>query len=138
MPTHCGVVVIAISSTTSNFCKRVPRPHYIYVIDRRPYSFNTSDYWLSFINVPLFFRDLQDPRQRDRMQPLVLAGLAMSILMKSSELELGHRGRELALHFRNSAQECLERACQDQTLDYTLAEAALVRNSCVTCLFFVS
>ena len=63
---------------------------------------------------------------RGRMQPLVLSALAMSTLMKSSELELGGRGRELALNLRDRAQACLEQACRSQTLDYTLAEAALV------------
>ena len=88
--------------------------------------FETGAYWLSFINVPLFFQDLQDPNSRGRMQPLVLSGLAMAVLMKSSELELGSRGRDLALKLRDRAQVCLEQACHSQDLDYTLAEAALV------------
>ena len=90
-------------------------------------SFTTSSYWLSFINVPLFFRDLHEPDLRGRMQSLVMSALAMAMLMKSSEIELGGRGRELALTFRDKAQACLEDACHSQNFDYTLAEAALVR-----------
>ena len=64
------------------------------------------------------------------MQSLVMSALAMALLMKSSEIELGSRGRSLALAFRDKAQACLEDACHSQTFDHTLAEAALVRSSC--------
>lgn len=100
----------------------------VYLHTRR--SFTTSSYWLSFINVPLFFRDLHQPDLRSRMQSLVMSSLAMALLMKSSEIELGSRGRELALTFRNKAQACLEDACHGRVFDHTLAEAALVRASC--------
>ena len=62
------------------------------------------------------------------MQPaLVLSALAMSNLMRSSELERGSTGRCLALSLRDSAQAALESACNAQSIDYTLAEAAIVR-----------
>nr|VWP02472.1 Zn(2)-C6 fungal-type domain-containing protein [Ganoderma boninense] len=96
------------------------------IISDLTFLFTTSSYWLSFINVPLFFRDLHQPDLRSRMQSLVMSALAMALLMKSSEIELGHRGRELALTFRNKAQACLEDACHSQTFDHTLAEAALI------------
>ncbi|PIL36283.1 transcription factor [Ganoderma sinense ZZ0214-1] len=96
------------------------------IISDLTFLFTTSSYWLSFINVPLFFRDLHQPDLRSRMQSLVMSALAMALLMKSSEIELGRRGRELALTFRNKAQACLEDACHSQTFDHTLAEAALI------------
>ena len=91
-------------------------------------SLDNSGYWLSFINIHQFFRDLDAPELRDRMQSLVMSALAMATLMKSSEMELGVRGRDLALSFRDRAQACLEAACQSKIFDYTLAEAALVRS----------
>ncbi|EJF65212.1 hypothetical protein DICSQDRAFT_166265 [Dichomitus squalens LYAD-421 SS1] len=90
------------------------------------FLFTTSSYWLSFINIPLFFRDLHEPDLRGRMQSLVMSALAMAMLMKSSEIELGSRGRDLALTFRNKAQACLLDACHSHNFDYTLAEAALI------------
>ena len=62
------------------------------------------------------------------MQSLIMSSLALATLMKSSELELGSHGRELALKFRAQAQHCLEQACRAQSLDYLSAGAALVRH----------
>ncbi|KAH9932503.1 uncharacterized protein B0H18DRAFT_871123 [Fomitopsis serialis] len=87
----------------------------------------SSSYWLSFIHLPTFFRDLQDPAQRVRMQPaLIMAALAMATLMKSSEIEHGAEGRSRAVMYRDAAQSLLESACNQQLVDYTLAEAALL------------
>ena len=92
------------------------------------YRLTSSSYWLSFIHLPTFFRDLQDPAQRVRMQPaLIMAALAMATLMKSSEIELGSEGRNRAVLYRDTAQTLLENACNQHLVDYTLAEAALVR-----------
>ena len=117
---------IGISSKTWTSCRLTLPFRHLALAHPLPSSFKTSGYWLSFINVPLFFRDLQDPNMRGGLQPLVLSGLAMAILMKSSELELGSRGRDLALTLRNRAQGCVEEVCRSQNLDYTLAKAALV------------
>ena len=93
-----------------------------------PNSFNTSGYWLSFINVPFFIRTLYNEDQRARMQPaLIYAGLALATLMKSSELELGHAGRTRAIWLRDAAQSNLEQSLNAQMIDLGLAEAALVR-----------
>ncbi|KAI0731627.1 hypothetical protein C8Q72DRAFT_906414 [Fomitopsis betulina] len=87
----------------------------------------SSSYWLSFIHLPTFFRDLQDPAQRVRMQPaLIMAALAMATLMKSSEIELRAEGRNRAIMYRDTAQTLLESACNQHLVDYTLAEAALI------------
>ncbi|KAI0661402.1 hypothetical protein C8Q70DRAFT_911816 [Cubamyces menziesii] len=96
------------------------------IVSDLTFLFTTSSYWLSFIYLPAFLRDLQDPVIRGRMQPLIMSALAMAMLMKSSELEFGSQGRAMALRFRDRAQECLELACRSQTFDYTLAEAALI------------
>lgn len=91
-------------------------------------SFASGSYLLSFIHIPTFFRDLHDPNLRARMQPaLIMSALAMAALMKSSEIELGSEGRARALRLRDTAQTMLEAACSSQSIDYTLAEAALVR-----------
>ncbi|RPD58663.1 hypothetical protein L227DRAFT_587060 [Lentinus tigrinus ALCF2SS1-6] len=88
--------------------------------------FTTTSYWLSFINVELFFRDLRDPSSRARMQSLVMSALAMAMLMKSSEIELGSSGREIALTLRDRARACLEHACNTRAPDYQMAGAALI------------
>lgn len=89
---------------------------------------SSSGHWLSFIHAPTFLRDLQDEHLRVRMQPaLIMSALAMATLMKSSQIELGSSGRNRALYFRDNAQSLLEAACSSQSVDYTLAEAALVR-----------
>lgn len=64
------------------------------------------------------------------MQSLVMSALAMAMLMKSSEIELGRNGRELALTLRDRARACLEHACNTRTPDYQMAGAALVRSLC--------
>ncbi|KAH9940377.1 uncharacterized protein BXZ73DRAFT_88637 [Epithele typhae] len=96
------------------------------IVQDLQFLFNHSGYWLSFINVDLFFEDLHNPQSRGRMEPVVMSGLAMAILMKSSEMDLGGRGRELALTLRDRSQACLELACRNQALDYSMAEAALI------------
>ncbi|KAH9858993.1 hypothetical protein C2E23DRAFT_717806 [Lenzites betulinus] len=90
------------------------------------FLFTTSSYWLSFINLRTFLRDLGDPDRRSYMQPLIMSTLAMAMLMKSSDLECGLPGRDIALSLHARAQACLESACRSQTFDYTLAEAALM------------
>lgn len=88
---------------------------------------SSSGHWLSFIHAPTFLRDLQDEHLRVRMQPaLIMSALAMATLMKSSQIELGSSGRNRALYFRDNAQSLLEAACSSQSVDYTLAEAALL------------
>ncbi|EGO00473.1 hypothetical protein SERLA73DRAFT_181083 [Serpula lacrymans var. lacrymans S7.3] len=61
------------------------------------------------------------------MQPsLVLSGLALSTLMKSSEMELGATGRSRALWLRDAAQSSLESSWTSGWIDMTLAKAALI------------
>lgn len=61
------------------------------------------------------------------MQPsLVLALLAMSIFWQSSEVGIGHTGRERALRFRDEAQSALEASVNAGWLDEALAQAAWV------------
>lgn len=56
----------------------------------------------------------------------MLAGLALAILMRSSELELGAAGRERALQLRDAAQTAAEASWNAQVVDLGLAEAAMV------------
>ncbi|KAI0088094.1 hypothetical protein BDY19DRAFT_891709 [Irpex rosettiformis] len=86
-----------------------------------------SSYWLFFINRQTFFQNLRDNNRRSLIQPsLVLSALAMANLMQSSELERGAHGRNCALRLRDNAQASLEAACNANSLDFTLAEAALI------------
>ncbi|KAF9519740.1 hypothetical protein BS47DRAFT_1085425 [Hydnum rufescens UP504] len=59
----------------------------------------------SSINVPLFFSTLQQPGQREHVQPsLVVAMLALSTLLQSSDIGLGHQGRLKACEFPSMRQ----------------------------------
>ncbi|KII92940.1 hypothetical protein PLICRDRAFT_679940 [Plicaturopsis crispa FD-325 SS-3] len=61
------------------------------------------------------------------MQPaLVYAALALTTLMRSSELELGASGRSRAMWLRDVAQSELDKSWNTQFIDYMLAEAALL------------
>lgn len=76
----------------------------------------------------MFLRAICDPVEREQLQPsLILSGLALATLMKSSEIGLGEPGREHALLLRDSAQKALETSVASQWIDPTLAQAALVR-----------
>lgn len=88
--------------------------------------FNSTSYWLSFVN-PFFIQSLYTD-ERLRVQPaFILAGLALATLMKSSEIELGSAGRSRAVWLRDAAQTALESSWRSQWINVTLAEAALVR-----------
>ncbi|KAI0074422.1 hypothetical protein K474DRAFT_1601483 [Panus rudis PR-1116 ss-1] len=85
-----------------------------------------SGTWLFFFP-PSFVQDLREQHRRIEIQPaLILACLALSNLMQSSELENGASGRARAVYYRNHAQEELNAACRSQNIDYFLAEAAFV------------
>jgi hypothetical protein len=52
---------------------------------------------LDSIHVPLFFAALRSPTEREFIQPsLIFAALALSMFLKSSDLELGAKGRTTA------------------------------------------
>lgn len=62
------------------------------------------------------------------MQPsLVLAALALSTLMKSSEVGLGAQGRSFALWLREAAQSALDASLAVNWMEPALAYAAYVR-----------
>ncbi|KAH9969311.1 hypothetical protein BGW80DRAFT_1335542 [Lactifluus volemus] len=89
--------------------------------------FSSSNHWLTFFNIHSFLRDLFDPHARTHIQPaLVYACLAMAMLMKSSEIELGASGRAHALRLRDTAQAHLRQSWDVQQVDLGLAEAAMV------------
>ncbi|GLB38529.1 putative GAL4-like Zn(II)2Cys6 (or C6 zinc) binuclear cluster DNA-binding domain [Lyophyllum shimeji] len=89
------------------------------------FLFNVSNYWFAFFHVPSFYANYFDPVKRDRMQPsLVLALLALSTFWQSSEVGLGHLGRERALRFRDEAQSALDASFNAGWIDETLAQAA--------------
>ncbi|KZT18418.1 hypothetical protein NEOLEDRAFT_1080339 [Neolentinus lepideus HHB14362 ss-1] len=97
------------------------------IIEDLSFLFNTTNLLLSFINVPLLVRSLNDPAERGRMQPaLIYAALAVATLLKASEIELGASGRNRALWFRQAAQNALENSWSSQWIDPGLAAAALL------------
>ncbi|KAJ7025394.1 hypothetical protein C8F04DRAFT_1046634 [Mycena alexandri] len=89
------------------------------------FLFRTSNYWFAFLHAPTFFNNFYDPSRRDKVQPsLIYAALAMSTFWQSSEIELGQRGRDKALKFREEAQSALDASLSAGWVDETLAQAA--------------
>ncbi|KAF4567153.1 hypothetical protein EYR40_006147 [Pleurotus pulmonarius] len=97
------------------------------ISDDLTYLFKDTGHWLSFLNLDFFTSSLFNPEDRLHIQPsFILAGLALAVLMKSSELEGGSNGRGRALWFRNAAQEALNKAWRSEWIDAQLAEAAFM------------
>lgn len=97
------------------------------VVSDLHYLFRETGHWLSFLNIPSFMQTLSNPMERLRIQPsFVLAGLAMSNLMRSSEMGFGADGRNKAMWLREWAQRELENAWNSEWIDAGLAEAALI------------
>ncbi|TCD70530.1 hypothetical protein EIP91_002876 [Steccherinum ochraceum] len=87
--------------------------------------FRASNYWFSFLNVSRFFTRLLDPQQRCIVQPsLVLAALAVSVFIHSSEREGGAKGRAWAMRLRDEAQGALEASLNSRSIDVNLVHAA--------------
>ncbi|KIM31556.1 hypothetical protein M408DRAFT_21575 [Serendipita vermifera MAFF 305830] len=83
--------------------------------------------WISFIEFRGFADKLFVQRARATMQPsVILAALALSTMMRSSELGLGQEGRTLALWLRDTAQSSLEASISASWIDPSLAQAAFV------------
>ena len=73
---------------------------------------------------------MQHPERRLRLQPsFVLAALALSTLMKSSEMGLGPQGRSFALWLKDAAQSAFEASLAVNWMEPTLAHAAYVSQS---------
>lgn len=91
------------------------------------FLFRSTHYWFCFFNVPRFFAVFMNPEKRARMQPsLVLAALAISTFLQSSEVEMGAKGRKKALRLRDEAQGSLEASFNAGWLDESLVQAAWV------------
>jgi hypothetical protein len=91
------------------------------------FLFRHSNYWLAFFHVRSFLDTLFNPEKRARMQPaVVLAALAFSTLLQSSELGRGAAGREAALRLRDAAQGALDASVSTRWVDDYLAQAALL------------
>uniref|UniRef100_A0A0W0G457 Zn(2)-C6 fungal-type domain-containing protein n=1 Tax=Moniliophthora roreri TaxID=221103 RepID=A0A0W0G457_MONRR len=91
------------------------------------YLFSDTAHWLEFLHVGRFVETLYDNSRRHTIQPaLILAILAMSTLMKSSNAENGEKGREDAVLLRDAAHNLLQNALNSGWMDAALAEAALI------------
>lgn len=74
--------------------------------------------------------NFHNPVLRENMQPsIVLAGLALAVMVRSSEHGMGSQGREFALKLRDTAQAALEASINAQWITHSLAQAAWVRLS---------
>ncbi|KAG6377047.1 hypothetical protein JVT61DRAFT_1096 [Boletus reticuloceps] len=93
------------------------------------FFFRSSNYWVSFINVPRFLSMYFDPDRRTRMQPSLLpAALAIATFFQSSEAGFGKQGRRTAMRLRDVAQGALEASLNARWIDEELAQAAWVSN----------
>ncbi|KAL1743770.1 hypothetical protein HDZ31DRAFT_40162 [Schizophyllum fasciatum] len=90
-----------------------------------------TPHWLAFVHIDTLLDDLHNDETRPNIQPaFVLATLALTTLMKSSEAEWGEAGRERALYYHVSAFAHLTSAVH---IDLRLAEAAIIM-----CVFAMS
>ncbi|KIM31554.1 hypothetical protein M408DRAFT_261453 [Serendipita vermifera MAFF 305830] len=88
---------------------------------------NDNLYWISFIEFRRLVDNLFDPMARAMMQPsVILAALALSTMMKSSEIGLGEEGRTFALWLRDAAQSSLEASISASWIDPGIAQAAFL------------
>jgi len=61
------------------------------------------------------------------VQPsVVLSALALSTIMRSSEVELGEEGRKFSLWLRDAAQSSLDASISASWIEPSLAQAAYV------------
>jgi hypothetical protein len=91
------------------------------------FLFRHSNHWLAFFHVRSFLDTLFTPARRARMQPaLVLAALALSSLLQSSELERAAPGRDAAFRIRDAAQGALDASVAARWVDDQLAQAAFL------------
>ncbi|KAI0720844.1 hypothetical protein C8T65DRAFT_692713 [Cerioporus squamosus] len=89
------------------------------------FAFYASLHWFAFIHVPRFFGSLFDPYRRQSLQPcLVLALLALGTFFQSSELELGAKGRERALHLLDQAHATFQASLNSGRIDLGLVQTA--------------
>lgn len=108
------------------------------ITDNIHFLFKASNYWFSFFHIPTFFGSYYDTIKREWIQPcLILAMLAISIFLQSSEIELGKVGRDRALRFRDEAQAALEASFNAGWIDETLAQAAWVGLYGSPCLLYL-
>lgn len=104
----------------------VKSPEQRIIADLR-FIFRASNFWFSFLNITRFFGRLLNPVQRRDVQPsLVLALLALSVFMQSSESEGGAKGRAWALELREEAQGALDASLSSRWIDETLVHASWV------------
>ncbi|KAK1235877.1 hypothetical protein PQX77_000889 [Marasmius sp. AFHP31] len=96
------------------------------------YLFSDTGHNLDFLNVDSFVRTLYTPDRRHTIQPaLMLAVLATSTLMKSSNIEQGEKGRRDAIQLRDAANQALQATVSSsEWVDAAVAGAALI-----LCLF---
>ncbi|CDO69275.1 hypothetical protein BN946_scf185042.g177 [Trametes cinnabarina] len=87
--------------------------------------FQSSLYWVSFINIPRFFNSILDPKLRGSMQPsLLLAALALGTLALSSEAENGAPGRARALKLIDLADSAVQASLASGWVDLGLVQAS--------------
>ncbi|KAI0630959.1 hypothetical protein C8Q77DRAFT_1219206 [Trametes polyzona] len=89
------------------------------------FLFQTSIHWFSFVHIPRFFAALFHPAARRGIQPsLVLAALALATFSRSSEAELGARGRERAARLIDRAHAAFSASVSSGWIDVGLVQAA--------------
>ncbi|KAF9519727.1 hypothetical protein BS47DRAFT_1083978 [Hydnum rufescens UP504] len=97
------------------------------IMEDLSHLFRISNSFIACINVPLFFSTFHHPSQREHVQPsLVLAMLALSTLLQSSEIGFGQEGRLKALELRDLAQSHFDMSLNCGWVSPDLAQAALL------------
>ncbi|KDQ17340.1 hypothetical protein BOTBODRAFT_604154 [Botryobasidium botryosum FD-172 SS1] len=99
------------------------------------YVFNcSSSLWFAMLDPSAFWLEFQDPASRPTIQPsLVIAVLAISVLIQSSELGWGSKGRAMALTLRDTAQAALDASINAGWYNHSLTQAAWILASFESC-----
>ena len=102
------------------------------IVEDVRFIFRHSPYWFSFLNVPRFYDNFMDPVRRSQMQPsLLLALLAVSTFLQSTEQAFPEEGQRMAMLLRDEAQGYLEASLHARAIDVELAQAAWVSWTCL-------
>jgi hypothetical protein len=89
--------------------------------------FNLGFSWFAFFHKSLFMARLHHPEERLRLQPsLILAMFSITTLAKSVHEGPDGPGRKRALMYANAGQSMLQQSIISQSLDPTMAQAALI------------
>ncbi|KAF8625311.1 hypothetical protein AX15_005441 [Amanita polypyramis BW_CC] len=97
------------------------------IVDAFRYLVDDASQWFSFINLDQLVGCLYDDDKRPQIQPaFIYSGMALAMLMKSSEKGHGSSGRDDAMQLFSLAKSALSASYRSGWIDIKLAGAAFI------------